>query len=127
MSGRFSDYQITRWIDEIAALEAFGAVFYTNPLTVDPLSAEVTGPAYHRPPATLSRTSYHLLTSLDDWIWPSLPPGTHLAWAGIFDADTNGNLIAAAPLPTAIDLLSGGPFTLPAGEFVCGHDVSVGP
>lgn len=125
--GRFSDPVIQAWIDEIAAKTLWGAIFHQNPLTNDPLASEVSGPSYTRPSCPMSRSAYNLLVSLDLLDWPSLPAGTHIAWAGAFDADVNGTLQFAAPLDVAVDLLSGGPFTLPAGELVAGLDVSTGP
>lgn len=125
--GRFSDDIVQAWIDEIAAKTLYGALFYANPLVTDPLTVEVVGGGYVRPLMPTTRSAFNLLVNTPLLVWHNLSPGTHIAWVGAFDSPTGGTLQAAALLDTAVDLLSGGTWTLDAEQFAMGLDVATGP
>lgn len=125
--GRFGDSIITSWMDGIAAKALNVALCATSPLAGDPLAAELTGGEYHRWEMPMTRTAFNLLANSTLIVWWNLPPGAHISWLAAFDAHINGNLVAAAPIPTPIDLPEGGTYTLDPLEFVMGLDVATGP
>jgi hypothetical protein len=127
MSGRFSDFVITGWIDELETMDLFAALCATNPLVGDPLAAELAGGDYHRQDLLITREAFNLWSNTELIYWLELPPGTHIAWIAAFDANINGHLVAAAPLDDPIDLAAGGAFPLDPGDFAFGLDVAVGP
>ena len=89
-------------------------------LVSDPLSMEIIGGAYRRPPFALSITD-NILRNLQAWSW-AVPPMTRVAGYASFDAAHNGKVCSYTPLPDPVDYPVGGTHTLAALSLYIGID-----
>lgn len=133
-NGRFSTAQVGLWMDQIAELDLYLALFSSDPFTVvNPLTVELVGGAYTRQASSWTRSSVLAMTLNAAAVFLGLPPGTTIAGVGGFDAPTNGNLVFrsltvnGSGVPTPVSLPSGGAYLISSGQYVIGVDVPVGP
>lgn len=100
------------------------AIFSGDALVApDPLTIEIGAGGYTRPAAAWTQYSSTGLVCVET-DFHSIPPASHIACVGLFDAEINGNLLAADTLDTAVDLPAGGTWVLPDGEFFLGFDLT---
>lgn len=122
MDGRWSDWQVQRWLDELGP--TWLGLFASDPFAAsDPLMVEHFAPTYSRPPMTFSRTGPRLLTSAAAASWQGLPVGAPVAAIGGFDAPVNGRLRFALPEADDAVIRPGGLYSLPAGSIYLGVDL----
>ena len=124
----FSDTLRSGWIDQLAAMPHWGALFSADPLGVGtPSSVEVPGGTYARQDTSglWTRSSVAVLTLNTACIFRGLPPGASVAAVGFFDsAFGSTGFLHRALLPAAVNFPSGGTWVLPAGEYAAGLDLS---
>lgn len=117
--------------------EPFAFPLYTMPMwfglfiadprpSADPAALEVGGPLYHRPVASWETFGLTGLVNDIDIEFIGLPVDTNATAIGLWDAEVGGNLLAGEVFPDGegVDLALGGRWTLPAGEFFLGFDLT---
>lgn len=120
--GRLAPDDVTELLDHWnARTPRWAALMFGDPFAVnDPLSVEVLGDAYRRPPFVLSRVD-KVLRNAAPLQW-TVAPGSSLHGVASFDAPFNGNPCHYTPLPAPQDYPVGGTFILPAYELAIGLD-----
>lgn len=132
MKGRFSKYQTSAWMDDLASRSLYMALFTQDPYAVtNPLSVELVGTSINRQPSEWKRTSSFSLELNNDVFFAAIPPETSLVAIGAFDAPINGNLIFRDLIDAAgngrgepLYLPTGGTFGIAAGDMVIGLDIA---
>lgn len=100
------------------------ALFNADALVApDPLTIEIGSGAYTRPAAAWTNYGTTGLVCVDI-VFHAIPASSHIACVGLFDAETNGNLLAADSLDTPVDMPLGGTWEIPAGEYFLGFDLT---
>lgn len=130
MNGRFSSYQVSLWLDDLAARTIYLALFTADPFTVsDPLTVELTSTSVAREESVWERTSPYSLELANDVFFQAIPPETTLVALGGFDAEVNGNLLFrdlmsySGQVGQPLHMLTGGSFSIATGEMVIGMDI----
>jgi hypothetical protein len=112
-NGRFSDYQVAKWLDEIRLGPCYMGLLSSDPyVSPNPSLLEVTGTTYGRATPTLSRSG-RVLTVTSLMYWEGINAGSTVAYIGAFDALINGNFLFASAIP-----LTGGVLSFPAGGYL---------
>ena len=134
--GRMTPYLLSQFVGtpggssitvpQLADIPMWFGMCFADPFTVgDPLTVEILGDGYDRPDAVWDSYGDTGLVTLEETAFLSLPVGTLGVAIALFDADVNGNMLAAANLDPGdyIDLPDGGAWIMPAGEFFLGFDL----
>ena len=130
MNGRFSSYQIARWMDSLASRTMYMALFTSDPYAVsNPLTAELVGTSVSRQPSSWERTSPYSLELRNDVFFHAIPPETTVVAIGAYNAAVNGQLIFRdlmsdnGRVSTPLYFSTGGSYGIAAGEMVIGLDI----
>lgn len=130
MNGRFSRYQVARWIDTLEDRTLYMSLFTSDPFSLaNPLAAELIGPSVVRQQSIWERESPFALRLANDVFFSAIPQETTIVAIGAFDKEVNGNLLfrdlisrnGRTPSPEIYS--AGGSYVIPAGEMVLGIDV----
>ena len=84
-------------------------------------ACEITGGGYVRQQASLRLPSGRATWSVSPMAFVPLP-ATLVSQVGFWDAVTNGNFLAASPLPTVRRILAGGRYDLNAEDLALSFD-----
>ncbi|HEY5787515.1 MAG TPA: hypothetical protein VIT65_22345 [Microlunatus sp.] len=125
--GRWSPSIIEGWVDEVEALEKWVAVFFSDPIGVDPSSVEVLGPAYARLDPLWVRSSAYSLTLDEDAVFRALAPGTSIAAMGVMTGPFSNVLVCREMVVPIRSYPTGGTFAVDVGEWVIGIQVPSTP
>jgi hypothetical protein len=124
--GRWSPAIVQGWIDQVAAMPKWMALFFADPIAVNPSSVEILGPSYARIDSAWTRSSPYSLTLNEGTNFRALAPGTSVAAIGVMSGAFNNVLIARELVLPVRSYPSGGTFSLDAGEWVLGIQVPAG-
>lgn len=133
MNGRFSSYQIARWMDSLASRTLYLSLFTADPFSVaNPLTVELVATSVSREPSVWERTSPYSLELANDVFFHAIPPETTIVALGAFDYSINGNLLfrdlmssdGKTGKPIYYD--TGGTYGISAGQMVIGLDIPEG-
>lgn len=108
---------------QLCAMPMWFGLSSQNPANVgDPKSVEVVDPNYHRIAAAWNAFGQTGLTNASDVDFHGLQPGVTVAAVTVWDALTNGNLLA---YDTQVNdfLAGGGMYLIAQGQFVFGFDL----
>ena len=121
--GRFSDFLVTPWLQQILAQTNFLGLTTQDPFSVGNASTvEIIGQSYARQIPTFTLTG-RLLTSGGILTWQGIPPGAVVSHIAGWDAAFNGNLLWGAPIPGGVvSYPNGGYFQIPANQYFVGID-----
>ena len=109
--GRFSDFQVERWLGFLAQEGCYLALHYDNPDVAGAYASEVFGGTYRRVLADFSSVDGRTVWNTAPAKWTGLPAVgiTHIAG---WDAVVNGNLLWYSALPSIARVQVGQAFTL---------------
>lgn len=118
--GRIADWLAAEWLADFRGRPCWLGLASEDPEVVtDPLTVEVGGSVYRRPPIVWL-FSERLLRNRDPLTWLGLPVMTRIVALVGFDAPFNGRYVFTRLLPAPIDLPAGGSYTVPARELFFG-------
>lgn len=115
----FSDYQVNKWLTELGDL--WLALHFDNPDIAGAYASEVFGGSYVRMSAAMTDASSRAIFTLTTVKFSGLP-AVSISHLAAWDAKTNGNLIASVALPTAVRILPGTSYTVPAATLALSID-----
>lgn len=124
--GRWSPATIQGWIDQVAASPKWVALFFADPIAVNPTSVEILGPSYARLDPAWTRSSPYSLTLAEGFNFRALAPGTSVVAMGVMSGAFNNVLICRELVAPQRSYPSGGTYSLDAGEWVLGVQVPAG-
>jgi hypothetical protein len=123
-NGQWGPEIVSDWIDQVAAMQKWVALFFADPLTVsDPLSVEVIGPSYARLDPAWVRSSPYALTLDEGFVFRALAPGTSVAAIALMAGAFSSTVIARQLIDPVRSFPTGGSFPVDAGEWTIGIQV----
>lgn len=115
MTGTFSDYQASKFLDELQATDVWLALMSDDPMAaLDPLTVELSGGSYARSAVSWSRPGPRLLRVANVATFAGLTAGQTVRHVSGFDAATNGNLLFDTELAEAQTTVGGQPLVIPS-------------
>lgn len=112
----WSDFQVAKFLATPALpAQMYLALHYTNPAMGGLGSGEVSGGSYLRQALTMSAMSNRAIYNTAAVLFTNLP-GVTVAYLGIWDAASGGNLIGYIQVLPTITVQAGGQFPVNAGD-----------
>lgn len=106
------------WTSQLVAQPGvYAALHHLVPNTSDPLVSEISGGAYVRCPAVLSKETPRRVTVSNTLTWANLP-STNVVALVLYDAAVNGHLLIGATFTVPRVVPEGRSMVLPPGEVV---------
>jgi hypothetical protein len=112
-TGRFSDFQIERWLASLADSGCYLALHYDNPDVAGAYASEVFGGTYARTFADFTGVEGRTVWNTAAVKWSGLPAVVVTHVAG-WDAANNGNLLWSSSLDSVVRIAQGNGFSLGA-------------
>lgn len=111
--GRFSDFQVEKWLSGIASNGCWLALHYDNPDVAGAYASEVFGGTYRRVLADFTNVDGRTTWNTGAVKWSGLPSivVTHVAG---WDSLNNGNLLWSSSLDAIVRITEGNGFSLGA-------------
>lgn len=121
-AGRLSDYMAQLVLTDLATRATHVGLSLADPFSVgDPLTVEVQAVGYSRAAVTWTVVG-RLLRNVNPLAWTGMSAGTQIVSMTLWNAATNGNLLANVPM-TPLTLTIPGGFPVPANQLFVGLDV----
>jgi hypothetical protein len=104
MAGRFSDYQVNKWLDDFN--KVWVAAHFDNPDVAGAYASEVFGGSYARLQVVMDQSTNRVVYNTADFSIKGLPAVTVTHLAG-WDVQINGNLLFSVELPAPMRIAAG--------------------
>lgn len=111
MAGRFSDYRVEKWLDDLSVV--WIAAHYDNPDVAGAYASEVFGGSYARVRCPMTQTANRAVFNLQPINILGLPAVTVTHIAG-WDNQINGNMEFSIALPSPVRVVAGKSLPIPA-------------
>jgi len=116
--GKFSDYRVTTWLNELQTI--WLGLAFDNPDISGAYASEVFGGSYTRQRIQMSLAANRMLYNVSPILFTGLP-GTSITHLVGWDSQYNGNYEFSVPLDDALPIVAGSSFPVAAQQLVLSY------